>query len=471
MMNRRTFAASGLATLAFAGFARRAAAESRATYRNEVPGYGPLQLDGAGLLDLPPGFSYRIISRAGETMDNGFLVPDKFDGMGCFRLDRRRVALVRNHELQVGDVRRGPTAGRAALIDRLRKLPHFGEDANGIPLSGGTTTLVYDMPSGRREAQYLSLAGTAVNCAGGVTPWGSWLSCEESNLRPGDEVRQTHGWVFDVPARVRGLADPVPLKALGRFRHEAAAIDPVTGIVYLTEDRDDSLFYRFLPDRKGSLLAGGRLQALALRDAPRGDTRNWQGAGFQPQSWKQVHWFDLAGTESPEDDLRKRGHQAGAALFARGEGIHAGRGEFYFTCTSGGRAKLGQVMRYVPSPREGQPDEKSQPARLQLFVESAASTIMEYVDNITVAPWGHLIACEDKSGNSINHLKGITPGGRCYTLARLRADTELAGACFSPDGSTLFVNIYAPGKTVAITGPWGSLAMFDLKRRAAVWTS
>src|SRR5688572_25040674 len=139
MIDRRTFAASGLATAAFAGLAHRLLAQARPTptYRNEVPAYGPLLEDRAGLLDLPAGFTYRIISRAGETMSDEFVVPDKFDGMGCIPLDRQRIALVRNHELKPGDVRLGPTAARSPLIDRLRAQPHFGREANGLPLSGG----------------------------------------------------------------------------------------------------------------------------------------------------------------------------------------------------------------------------------------------------------------------------------------------------------------------------------------------
>jgi hypothetical protein len=170
-----------------------------------------------------------------------------------------------------------------------------------------------------------------------------------------------------------------------------------------------------------------------------------------------VRWIDLAETDSPNDDLRARGHAAGAALFARGEGIHRGRDEYYFTCTSGGSGRLGQIMRYLPSRHEGRPGEESAPARLELFVESADPRVMNYGDNLIVAPWGHLIVCEDRADNKVNHLKGVTPDGRLYTLARLNLDTELAGACFSPDGSTLFVNAYDPGKTLAINGPWRSV--------------
>ena len=170
-----------------------------------------------------------------------------------------------------------------------------------------------------------------------------------------------------------------------------------------------------------------------------------------------MKWIDLDGTDSPDSDLRKRGAAAGAALFARGEGIHRGNRDFYFTCTSGGAAKIGQIMRYRPSRFEGHKGEAGEPAILENFVESASSEVLDYGDNLTVAPWGHLIVCEDRSGSATNYLRGVTPEGRVYAIARLRADTELAGACFSPDGRILFLNIYRPGKTVAITGPWASV--------------
>jgi uncharacterized protein len=274
--------------------------------------------------------------------------------------------------------------------------------------------------------------------------------------RKGDGVLADHGWVFEVPAQHVGLVDPLPLKAMGRFNHEAAAVDPRTGIVYMTEDRADSLFYRFLPDAKGELAKGGALQALGFRDAPDGDSRNWASIGIERANPKQVMWITLDDPESPGDDLRMRGRAAGAALFARGEGVHMGNGEVYFCCTSGGPKKLGQVMRYRPSRFEGQPGEKDEPGQLALFVESTDPAALHYGDNLTVAPNGHLIICEDQSGLVVdNHLRGVTPEGDLYPLARLRTQTELAGACFSPDGSTLFVNIFNPTKTLAITGPWG----------------
>lgn len=434
-----------LGSLAFTGLSARLAHANQA-----VAGYGALVPDPNGLIDLPSGFSYRVISELGAAMSDGYSVPDRADGMGCFPLDENRVALVRNHELKpthAGGPFNGPMTGPDKVYDMR---------SSGTPLPGGTTTLVYNMVSGKVEREYLSLAGTIRNCAGGTTPWGSWLTCEEDVTRAGDGVDKDHGWVFEVPARADGLVDPVPLKAMGRFNHEAAAVDPRTGIVYLTEDRDDSLFYRFLPDTPGNLAAGGRLQALGMTHRPSGsDSRNWSQKTWATGDWRDAIWIDLDETLSPEDDLRERGHRKGATLFARGEGIHWGDGELYFCCTSGGTAQLGQIMRYRPSAFEGTEQEPTKPSRLQLFLESTDPQTFNFGDNLTVAPNGHLIVCEDQyTDDAENYIRGVTPDGAPYDFARVRIQTEPAGGCFSPDGSTLFVNLYSPTRTLAITGPW-----------------
>jgi uncharacterized protein len=454
MLDRRGFGLS-VAGLAFSGLAARTAHAAPRSI-----GYGALVPDPAGLLDLPPAFSYRVISSAGDIMDDGLRLPDRADGMGAFRLDRRRVALVRNHELSAKAFGDGPSPKAGPGVTR-----GFDRNAAGQTLPGGTTTMVYDIQTGKLERQHLSLAGTIRNCAGGTTPWGSWLSCEEDVTRAGGDVGQDHGWVFEVPAAHKGLADPLPLKAMGRFNHEAAAVDPATGIVYMTEDRDDGLFYRFLPDVRGELRKGGRLQALGLVASSEGsDSRNRKVADFAVDAGHKVAWVDLDDVESHADNLRQRGHRKGATLFARGEGVHYGRGrdgraELFFCCTSGGAAKLGQVMRYRPSRFEGQPGERSEPGELALFVESKDAATFNFGDNLTVAPNGHLIVCEDQYTAVVdNHLRGVTPDGALYNLGRLRWQTELAGACFSPDGSILFVNVYSPGRTLAITGQWQRFA-------------
>ncbi len=451
LLTRRGFA---LGSAAFAGLALAACAPTGLRGSRQGLGYGPLRADPAGLLDLPEGFSYRIVSRFGDRMDDGFVVPDRADGMGAFPLDGRRVALVRNHELRPSHQPDGPfpTGDTTGLR---------GYDAaEGRPLPGGTTTIVYDLHAGRVEAEYLSLAGTIRNCAGGTTPWGSWLTCEEDVTRAGSGgATRDHGWVFEVPAEARGLAEPVPLTAMGRFNHEAAAVDPRTGMVYLTADREAGLFYRFRPERAGRLREGGRLQALAFAEADRpADSRNAGGVTLPLQQWQRVRWVDLDEVESPGDDLRVRGHARGGVLFARGEGVHFAGGDLYFCCTSGGAAGLGQVMRYRPSRFEGRSDERGTPGGLQVFVESSDAETLNYCDNLTLAPTGHLILCEDQGrAPERNHLRGVTPQGTVYPLALLHEPTELAGACFSPDGSILFVNLYHPARTLAIAGPWESV--------------
>lgn len=437
--NRRQFL--GLTGTAFAGLYLSSCttmgpnASSSPALSGAASPVGPLIPDPSGMLDLPEGFSYRVISRLGDAMSDGGTVPDRADGMGCFDLGNGKLALVRNHELQPqhegGDIPPGPAFDTVARSLR--------------PLPGGTTTLVLDAATLEMEREYRSLAGTIRNCAGGITPWGSWLTCEENTSRADGRINKDHGWVFEVPADAPGLVDPVPLKAMGRFNHEAACVDPATGIVYLTEDRDDSLLYRFLPTYPGQLARGGTLQALVLEGIE--DTRNWSARSMAVGDTVRGTWITMDDVEAPEDDLRQRGAAQGAALFARGEGIWMGEGELFFTCTSGGAAREGQIFRL-------QPDIHSADV-LELFYESPHESEYSYGDNLTVAPFGHLVVCEDSYDDVVqNHLRGITPEGAAYPLALLHRQTELAGACFSPDGRTLFVNAYSPTMTLAITGPW-----------------
>ncbi len=436
--------------------------------------------DPQGLLDLPPGFSYVAFSRKGETMDDGLLVPAAHDGMAAFPgPDEDTVILVRNHELD-------ETSGASAFgekCERLSKVPaaslYDAGDGQRILGMGGTTTLVYDLRRRKLLRHHLSLAGTLRNCAGGTTPWGSWLSCEETVVRSkeGKEgaLQNDHGYVFEVPANGQGLAPPVPLKAMGRFNHEAAAVDARSGVVYLTEDRGDGLLYRFVPSVKGRLAAGGRLEVLAVIGSKGLATSNRDLQAVSRGKKLEVNWVGLEDTSSPKDDLRVQGREKGAAVFARGEGLIAGPEGIYFSCTSGGKNSRGQVFRYVPSPAEGTPGEARSPGTLELYAEPDDENLLDMPDNITNFPGGGILACEDGPGE--NRLVGLRPDGTTFVLARTTI-SELTGVTFAPgrkiraekpprrdreesavaaNDTTLFVNIQGYGATFAITGPWARL--------------
>ena len=462
MIGRRRFIKNGsaLATafLSLQGVVKKANAVGRTSPSGK--GYGPLRRDPNKILDLPVGFTQKVISARGDVMSDGLVVPGKHDGMGAFPSDDGRVILVRNHELNPKDARHSAFGSNLELREKvdLAKIYDSGKN-NAIAGYGGTTTLLYNPAEQKVDTEFLSLAGTEWNCAGGVTPWGSWISCEETNAKAGGNYAKDHGYNFEVPARAdSGLVKPVPLKAMGRFRHEAIAVDPRTGIIYQTEDRHDGLIYRYIPHSPTNPAAGGKLQALRVRQRRGMDTRNWNNS-LPPKmpvaKWVQVQWVDIEEVESPDDSLRKQGYDKGGALFARGEGMWYGNGSIYWACTNGGPFMRGQIFRYIPSPHEGTVRELAKPGRLQLYIESHASSLIENCDNITVAPWGDLFICEDHGGSCA--LVRVTTKGEISTFAdNSYSSSELAGACFSPDGSTLFVNIQKNGQTLAITGPWNT---------------
>jgi secreted PhoX family phosphatase len=243
---------------------------------------------------------------------------------------------------------------------------------------------------------------------------------------------------------------------MGRFNHEAVAVDPKSGCIYLTEDRHDGLLYRFIPKEKENLIEGGRLQALVVKGRKALDTRNWDAPLVGKNEAMEVFWIDIDDVDAPEDDLRYRGFEEGAARFARGEGIWMGKDELFFACTNGGPDMFGQVFKYTLSPEEGSTEEIKAPASLELYAQSNDKTVLHMCDNLTIAPWGDVLLCEDNG--ELNHIRGIDKEGSIYTLACNRSsESELAGLVFSPTGKTLFVNVQENGDTVAITGPWDEL--------------
>ena len=428
-------------------------------------GQAKLVADPNRLLDLPRGFEYTLVSKVGTEMSDGLLVPGLHDGMAAFPGEDGTIRLVCNHEIMPDWSESRPLQDRWPALPEAMKRRFYDRGGEVTPGAGGTTTTIYNPRTRTTERQFLSLGGTEYNCAGGPTPWGSWLSCEEcfeweGEIRYWDKAARRdkkHGYVFEVPADSDELVEAVPIKAMGRFEHEACAVHEKTGIVYLTEDRQNSLFYRYIPDVPGKLIEGGLLQALAIADHPSSRTHNWSS---QPDVLlnepMKTAWVNVGNPDPLSNDLRLRGARRGAVTFARGEGLCVAGDRFAFACTSGGQAKLGQIFTYTPSSFEGSTQENDEPGELTLIAEAGRDSLLKNADNLVMAPWGDLLVCEDTSERC--GLVGIRPDGSQYEIAdNAYAHSELAGVCFSPDGEILFVNVQKLGVTLAITGDWESL--------------
>ena len=429
-------------------------------------GYGPLLptpdlRDGIARIALPEGFQYRSFSHAGELMSDGNLVPLAHDGMAVFNMPDGRFRLVRNHE-----DRNSPTNGSTAI------------DGNAYDVrgGGGTTTLVVNPFTRDLERDFISLNGTIVNCSGGLTPWGSWITCEETNAGIPQGWNAQHGYCFEVPASADMSVPAFPMHAMGRFSHEALAVDPATGIVYETEDAGDSGFYRFIPNTPGVLVNGGALEMLKVKDVNNYDTRTGQTVGNP----LPVEWVPIANPDPPgqgSNDVYDQGFAGGAAIFTRLEGCWYGNGAIYFDATSGGNAGVGQIWEFRPDGDGG---------TLTLIFESSGAAELDNPDNLAVSPHGALMLCEDGGGDQ--YLRGLTLDGQIFNFAlNLQTTHEWAGATFAeahpswnarasrgnhrPLGSredriTLFVNRQGStsgsnppsggnhGMTFAIWGPW-----------------
>ena len=399
-------------------------------------------------LEIPEHFRCIRLSRGllASSVRDGLVVPNAFDGMAAFPLPNGNVRLIRNHEMR----------------DRAGAAPPIGDPHYDSLATGGTTSLEVRISVHDGELavelvdEFVSLAGTIVNCAGGPTPWGSWLSCEETTAGPeSGGFGKPHGYVFEVPVDATGPVDPVPLRAMGRFVHEAVAVDPETGIVYQTEDTRNAGFYRFIPDTPEVLADGGRLQMMAVTGQAGYVTAEGQTQGAA----LPVHWVDIA---DPDRAVFDQGLAAGGARFARLEGAFPGDSGIYFVSTRGGDAHSGQVFHYLPTSAET--------GELRLVFESPSRDILNSPDNIVLSPRGGVVLCEDTSG--VKFIRELDRQGRIVDLVRSEPhDTEFAGACFSPDGRVMFFNVQGspfqgetdPGRTYALWGPWEGT---NLRRQA-----
>jgi secreted PhoX family phosphatase len=385
--------------------------------------FGPLMPDPAGIFDLPAGFSYRVVQRSGVPTNDGFTVPGSFDGMGCFAGPDDTLVLMRNHECLwipgTGPCRIGQPAPPEAF------------DAGA---HGSVTRVVLKADTLEVVSTNLVLAGTVRNCAGGSSPWG-WLSCEET-------TDTGHGYVFCCRTDAARVAPPRPIKGYGRYRHEAACIDPATLTAYLTEDQDDGCVYRFVPRSPGTPFEG-RLQALTASGRPRLDTSRELRVGESVD----VGWVDIDEPDPKKDTVRHQGRARGAAVVKRGEGIWLDGDDVFVCSTSGGPRSAGQIFRL--SLGRGQ-----RPDRLTLLAQSTDTDVLNMPDNIALAPWGELFLCED-SVLGPQHLRVLGKDGRVSDFGRNAVSrSELAGVCFSPDERTLFVNVYGDGLTLAVRGPF-----------------
>lgn len=415
-MRRRTMLKAGGAALALA-------LPVPLLFRRRPPPRG-LVADPAGVVDLPPGFRYRVLERRGDPMSDGYRVPGLPDGMACFAGPNGTLILMRNHEIGRFFGQSAYRAGQAAPPEAFDATAH-----------GGVTRLVVDAKTLERVSSNLVLTGTLRNCAGGPSPWG-WLSCEES-------TEAGHGYVFLCRTDATRVEPPKRIVGYGRMNHEAVCIDPRTHVAYLTEDRGDSCLYRFVPRQRDTPFEG-KLQALRVRGIDRFDVSR----SLSPGRRLPVDWVDVTDPDPSADDVRRQAHERGAASIRRGEGVWFHGGSVYACSTSGGKAGTGQILRLAIG--------RSKPDTLEVLAEGSGEEELEGPDNITAAPWGDLYVAEDAGGDQ--YVRGLTPGGQVFDVMRnAKSSGEMAGVCFAPDGSALFVNLQREGITLAVSGPFAEL--------------
>ncbi len=415
-------------------------------------GYGPLLPDPAGRLALPEGFRYTIVTEAGKTMlDSGHPTPGSHDGTGGFRSRFAGTVLVNNHELG-GEY--AETEFPVPLIDGLVYDPG----------SAGGCTIVETDWRGDRIREYVGIAGTSTNCAGGITPWNTWLTCEETEGKAGSGGRtKDHGYVFEVDPFDQGVnRDPQPIKALGRYAHEAVAVDPRTGDIYLTEDASNpnGLLYRWEAARRFRPRKGG-LRELGPTDGVLGAARCVDRSGAfvddlsratEVGTTYSVTWTPVPDRDAVTTSTRKQFADGQVTRGRKLEGAWWGdHGAYVVTSFARGESPVphdGQVWFYHP-----RRSTLTLTLRFGVNPNPAVDGAFDGPDNITVSPWGGLILAED--GEGIQHLVGVTERGQTFPLARNELDdTEFTGPVYSHTRRVLFANVQSPGTMFAITGPW-----------------
>ncbi|MFI8895233.1 alkaline phosphatase PhoX [Streptomyces paradoxus] len=346
--------------------------------------YGPLGSPDANGIRLPNGFTSRVIARSGQRVGStSYTWHNAPDGGACYA-DGTGWIYVSNSEINP---------------------------------SGGASAVKFSS-TGAITGAYRILSNTRQNCAGGKTPWNTWLSCEEVSL---GYVYETDPW---------GTNAAVQRAAMGRFKHEAAAADPVRKVIYLTEDESNGRFYRFVPTTWGNL-SSGKLQVMVAGSATSGS----------------FTWADIPDPDGSPTATRSQ--VSGSKSFNGGEGCHYANDTVWFTTKGDNRV---WQLNLLNNTYELAYDDS--------LVNGTAP--LTGVDNITGASSGDLFVAED-GGNM--EICVITPDDVVASFLRVdgQSSSEITGPAFSPDGTRLYFSSQrgttgssSGGITYEVTGPFRS---------------
>jgi uncharacterized protein len=436
---RRTFLQNTILGGAFAGLTTRLdlfAKDETLPVQNAYGALSPTASVNTGefFLSLPPGFQYNVFGKTNSPLTNGLPTPKLPDGMGVFDTGNTWT-IIRNHEIS-------DFAGVANTVS--------GTTPYDSLAGGGTTNLVIDKQTRLPINQYVSLSGTVRNCAGGMTPWGTWISCEETVVGTNSNYGKPHGYCFEISPNSPNNS-PVALKQMGRFQHEAVAVDRKLGVVYMTEDNPASGcgFYRFIPTSYGNLSLGGRLQMLAVRNQTNYDTRTNQTVNAPIlATWVDIPNPDPAGAETNAAAVFNQGFTNGGATFSRLEGCFSFADKVYFTSTNGGNAGLGQVWEYR--------HHKGDNGILKLIYESPNANVLDFPDNVCFGNNGDMFICEDGTNGNFIRILGVNGvlSNFAQNIVPSFETFEFTGGIFTRNKQVFFVNLQTPGITCAIWGNW-----------------